>query len=46
MPLDDVLREIVDTGAIDATFISCVPGRLAYFHDQEIDNRHILQRRV
>jgi hypothetical protein len=27
------------------TFISCLPGKLAYFHDEEQENRWILRRR-
>ena len=27
------------------SFVSCIPGRLAYFHEEEYGNRHILQRR-
>jgi hypothetical protein len=34
MPLDEALSEIVERGSFSATFISCIPGRLAYFHDE------------
>jgi hypothetical protein len=44
MPLADALRVIVDGDRYSA-FISCVPGKLAYFHEEEYDNRYILQRR-
>jgi hypothetical protein len=44
MSLDDALTELVDGGLTLATFVSCVPGRLAYFHDEEVENRYILQR--
>lgn len=44
MPLLDALVRVVDEGSLAATFISCVPGRLAYFHDEERDNRYILSR--
>ena len=45
MLLDEALAEIVDGGSWLATFVSCVPGRLAYFHDWETENRFILQCR-
>jgi hypothetical protein len=41
--LDDALRDLVDGGSDEATFISCVPGRLAYFHDEQPDNRYLLE---
>jgi hypothetical protein len=44
MGLDEALAAVVDAGSFMATFISCVPGKLAYFHDEEIGNRHILHR--
>ncbi len=40
MPLVDALREVV--GRQTGTFLSCVPGRLAYFEDEE--DRWILER--
>jgi hypothetical protein len=40
MPLADALRKIVGNGM--GTFLSCVPGRLAYFEDE--DGRWILER--
>lgn len=42
MALDAALREVLHTSP--PTFISCIPGRLAYFHDEEPDNRYILER--
>lgn len=41
MPLADALREVV--GYQMGTFLSCVPGKLAYFEDE--DDRWILERR-
>jgi len=41
--LDDALVEIVDGGSGFATFVSCVPARLAYFHDEEPGNRYLLE---
>jgi len=41
MPLLDALKKIV--GYQMGTFISCIPGKLAYFEDEE--DRWILERR-
>lgn len=43
MALDDALSEIVDGGSFSATFISCVPGRLAYLHDENPSDRYLLE---
>jgi hypothetical protein len=43
LALDDALVAIVDGGSHIATFISCVPGHLAYFHDEEPGNRYLLE---
>jgi hypothetical protein len=43
LPLDDALVDLVDGGSHHATFVSCVPGRLAYFHDEEPENRYLLE---
>jgi hypothetical protein len=43
MSLDDALLKVVGENAQLATFISCVPGRLAYFHDEEPDSRYLLE---
>jgi hypothetical protein len=43
MALDDALADLVDGGSAEATFISCVPGRLAYFHDEERESRYLLE---
>jgi hypothetical protein len=40
MPLDEALRVVV--GWCPGTFVSCVPGRLAYFEDEE--GRCLLER--
>jgi hypothetical protein len=44
MLLSDALAEIVDAGSEKATFISCIPGKLAYFHGEGVGNRLILER--
>ncbi|HEY8645102.1 MAG TPA: hypothetical protein VIL77_04405 [Gaiellaceae bacterium] len=43
LALDEALVAIVDGGSHHATFVSCVPGRLAYFHDAEPGNRYLLE---
>ena len=40
--LDEALATVVDEATHLATFISCVPGQLAYFHDEEPDSRYLL----
>jgi hypothetical protein len=42
LPLDDALIAVVDGGSHHATFVSCLPGALAYFHDPEPGNRRVL----
>jgi hypothetical protein len=44
MALGDALAELVDRGSWSATFISCLPGRLAYFHDEIPTDRYLLER--
>jgi len=44
LPLDEALTEVVDKAQHLATFISCEPGRLAYFHDEEPESRYLLER--
>jgi hypothetical protein len=41
--LDDALKLVVDEASHLATFISCVAGRLAYFHDEEPESRYLLE---
>lgn len=41
LPLSDSLKKIVGYGM--GTFLSCLPGRLAYFEDE--DERWILERK-
>jgi hypothetical protein len=43
LDLDDALVEIVDGGSRHATFVSCVPARLAYFHGEEPGSRYVLE---
>ena len=43
MLLTDALDEM-DAGSELATFVSCIPGRLAYFRGEDVENRHILER--
>jgi hypothetical protein len=40
--LMEALKEVV--GFNDGTFISCIPGRLAYFEGEELNERYVLQR--
>ena len=44
VPLAEALRLLLDDVGELGTFVSCVPGQLAYFHDEEYGNRHVLQR--
>jgi hypothetical protein len=43
LALDEALSEIVDGNSKHATFVSCVPARLAYFHDADPGNRVLLE---
>jgi hypothetical protein len=43
LPLEEALGAIVDGGSAYATFVSCVPAQLAYFHDAEPANRYVLE---
>ena len=43
MPLDEALSIVVGEGTQLATFISCIPGRVAYFHDEEPATRYVLE---
>jgi len=42
LPLEDALDAVVGRGM--GTFISCVPGKLAYFEGEEPGERYILER--
>ena len=42
MPLHDALNDVV--GSSDGTFVSCIPGKLAYFEGEEPNERYILER--
>ncbi len=42
MPLSDALREIVGGGS--GTFVSCIPGELAYFEGEGQNERYICRR--
>ena len=42
LPLEEALSAVVGRGM--GTFISCLPGRLAYFEGEERGNRYILER--
>jgi hypothetical protein len=44
LSLADALGQIVDADSFLATFVSCLPGKLAYFQDEEQGNRWILRR--
>jgi hypothetical protein len=41
MALDDALAQLA--GDAEATFVSCVPGRLAYFHDEAPEPEYLLE---
>ena len=41
--LDEALAKVVDEATHLATFISCVPGRLAYFHGEDPESRYLLE---
>jgi hypothetical protein len=43
MPLLEALKEVV--GRQMGTFLSCIPGKLAYFEGEERGDRWILERR-
>ena len=43
IPLLDALKEVV--GGQMGTFLTCIPGRLAYFEGEEMGDRWILERR-
>lgn len=42
-PLLDALREVVGRGM--GTFLTCIPGVLAYYEGEEMSTRYILERR-
>ena len=41
--LTEALVEIVDGDSAFATFVSCVPAHLAYFHHAEPEHRYLLE---
>ena len=43
LPLAEALAVIVDGDTEHATFVSCVPARLAYFHGAEPGDRYVLE---
>lgn len=43
LPLAEALAVIVDGGTEHATFVSCVPARLAYFHGAQPGDRYVLE---
>ncbi len=43
MPLIEALKEVV--GGQMGAFLTCIPGRLAYFEGEEMGDRWILERR-
>jgi hypothetical protein len=42
LELRDALAWVLDSGM--ATFVSCIPGRLAYFEGKRPDDRYVLER--
>lgn len=45
-PLGQAFESLVDAGSEFGTFISCVPGKLAYFHGENRHHRYILERKI
>ncbi len=43
MPLSQALKQVI--GRQMGTFLSCIPGRLAFFEGEEVGARWILERR-
>lgn len=43
VPLAEALSDVV--GWCSGTFLSCIPGRLAYFEGEETNERYVLERR-
>ena len=43
MPLLEALKEVV--GSQMGTFLSCIPGKLAYYEGEEMGDRWILERK-
>lgn len=44
MPLSEALQTIIGRG--QGAFVSCVPGRLAYFEGEDVGARYLLERDV
>jgi len=44
MPLADALKAVVGRG--QGVFVSCLPGRLAYFEGEDVGARYVLERDV
>ena len=44
LPLADALQAVI--GRRQGAFVSCVPGRLAYFEGEEVGDRYLLERDV
>lgn len=42
LPLGDALSRVV--GSLEGSFLSCIPGRLAYFEGESHNERYVLQR--
>ncbi len=43
LPLDDALAAIAEGGSPHATFVSCLPGQLAYFRGADPGDRYVLE---
>jgi hypothetical protein len=43
LPLAEALAAIADGGSPHATFVSCLPARLAYYHGAEPGERYVLE---
>lgn len=44
MPLAEALNAVI--GSSMGTFVSCIPGRLAYFEFEDVGERYLLERKA
>ena len=44
MPLGNALDLVMDPSCFEASVISCIPGRVAYYHDSDEESYLILER--
>jgi len=43
LPLDEALALIVGSDSQHTTFVSCMPAKLAYFHEEDPAHRYLLE---